>query len=196
MTAHTLRYYERVGLIQPVGRAHNGHRRYSEADEAWLNFLHCMRATNMSIREMQRYAELREKGDATSLERRKLLEDHQAAIAAKIVALQQAHALLTHKITNYKKIEERIRIGGPQVYRAGTRKRTGDGKLISLPPGVGEYAVNGRAGHCIESVHRVRALTRAWVADLHGLKTHFPLARGFGYDSGTAFPRLGPFPLL
>ncbi len=114
MTAHTLRYYERVGLIQPVGRARNGHRRYSEADEAWLNFLHCMRATNMSIREMQRYAELREKGDATSLQRRKLLEDHQSAIAAKIVALQQAHALLTHKITNYKKIEERIRIGGPQ----------------------------------------------------------------------------------
>jgi DNA-binding transcriptional MerR regulator len=114
MTAHTLRYYERVGLIQPVGRARNGHRRYSEADEAWLNFLHCMRATNMSIREMQRYAELRGKGDSTSLERRKLLEDHQAAIAAKVEALQQAHALLTHKIANYKKIEERIRIGGPR----------------------------------------------------------------------------------
>ena len=41
MTAHTLRYYERVGLIQPVGRARNGHRRYSESDEMWLNFLHC-----------------------------------------------------------------------------------------------------------------------------------------------------------
>jgi DNA-binding transcriptional MerR regulator len=114
MTAHTLRYYERVGLIQPVGRARNGHRRYSEADEAWLNFLHCMRATNMSIREMQRYAELREKGDATSLERRKLLEDHQAAIGEQIVALEKAHALLNHKITNYKMIEDRIRIGGPQ----------------------------------------------------------------------------------
>lgn len=114
MTAHTLRYYERVGLIQPVERARNGHRRYSEADEAWINFLHCMRATNMPIREMQRYAELREQGDATSLQRRKLLEDHQAEIAAQIVALQQAHALLTHKIANYRKIEQRIRIGGPQ----------------------------------------------------------------------------------
>lgn len=117
MTAHTLRYYERVGLIQPVGRARNGHRRYSEADEAWLNFLHCMRATNMSIREMQRYAELREQGDATSLQRRKLLEDHQAAIAEKITELQKAHALLTHKIENYKAIEERIRIGGPQLVK-------------------------------------------------------------------------------
>ena len=115
MTAHTLRYYERVGLIQPVGRAQNGHRRYSEADEAWIQFLHCMRATNMPIREMQRYAELRELGDATSLERRKILEDHQAEIAAQIAALQQAHALLTHKIANYRKIEQRIRVVNPQL---------------------------------------------------------------------------------
>ena len=114
MTAHTLRYYERVGLIQPVGRARNGHRRYSEADEAWLKFLHCMRATNMSIREMQNYAKLREQGDASSLERRKLLEDHQAGIAEKIVELQRAHDLLTHKIANYKMIEQRT-IGGPQL---------------------------------------------------------------------------------
>ena len=110
MTTHTLRYYERVGLIQPVGRARNGHRRYSDADEAWLNFLHCMRATNMPIREMQRYAVLRERGTDTSIERRKILEEHQAAIALQIAALQKAHALLTHKITNYRKIEERIRI--------------------------------------------------------------------------------------
>jgi len=117
MTAHTLRYYERVGLIQPVGRARNGHRRYSETDEAWLKFLHCMRATNMSIREMQHYAKLREQGDATSLERRQLLEDHQEAIAEKIAELQQAHAVLTHKIANYKAIEERIRIGGPHLMK-------------------------------------------------------------------------------
>jgi DNA-binding transcriptional MerR regulator len=115
MTAHTLRYYERVGLIQPVGRARSGHRRYSEADAAWIDFLHCMRATNMPIREMQRYAELRELGDSTSIERRRILEEHQAEIAAQIAALQQAHALLTHKIANYRKIEQRIRIGGPQT---------------------------------------------------------------------------------
>jgi DNA-binding transcriptional MerR regulator len=110
MTTHTLRYYERVGLIQPVGRARNGHRRYSDADEAWLNFLHCMRATNMPIREMQRYAALRERGDDTSLDRRKILEDHRAVIAEQIVALEKAHALLNHKIENYRKIEERIRV--------------------------------------------------------------------------------------
>lgn len=113
MTTHTLRYYERVGLIQPVGRARNGHRRYSDADEAWLKFLHCMRATNMPIREMQRYAVLRERGTDTSLERRRILEEHQATVAAQIAALEKAHALLTHKIANYRKIEERIRIPNP-----------------------------------------------------------------------------------
>ena len=84
MTAHTLRYYERVGLIQPVGRARNGHRRYSEADAAWLHFLHCMRDTNMPIREMQRYAAMRAMGQSTLEQRRKLLEDHRAVIAGKI----------------------------------------------------------------------------------------------------------------
>ena len=113
MTAHTLRYYERVGLIQPIGRARNGHRRYTEADAAWLNFLHCMRATNMPIREMQRYAALREMGDATTEQRRLLLEEHQATIAAQIAALDKAHKLLTQKIENDKRIEERTRIANP-----------------------------------------------------------------------------------
>jgi DNA-binding transcriptional MerR regulator len=113
LTTHTLRYYERVGLIQPVGRASNGHRRYSLADEVWIEFLHCLRATNMPIRAMQRYAELRHQGEATSLERRKILEDHQAAIAEQIVELQRAHKILEHKIANYRKIELKTRIGGP-----------------------------------------------------------------------------------
>ncbi|KAA6460967.1 MerR family transcriptional regulator [Acidobacteria bacterium AB60] len=121
MTTHTLRYYERVGLIQPVGRARNGHRRYSDADEAWLNFLHCMRDTNMPIREMQRYAALRENGEASTLERRKILEDHRATIAAQIVALEKAHALLNHKIENYRKIEERIRV--PRAAQESTETR-------------------------------------------------------------------------
>src|SRR5262249_7851930 len=113
MTAHTLRYYERVGLIQPVGRASNGHRRYSEADAAWLNFLHCMRATNMPIRQIQRFAALRRTVDATIEQRRQLLEEHKATIAVQIAALERAHALLSHKIAKYRKTEERARLANP-----------------------------------------------------------------------------------
>ena len=118
MTAHTLRYYERVGLIQPVGRLRNGHRRYSEADAAWLNFLHCMRATNMPIREMQRYAALRERGEDSSLDRRKILEEHRTVITEQIAALETAQKLLTHKIENYRAIEERIGVRKPTEFSA------------------------------------------------------------------------------
>jgi DNA-binding transcriptional MerR regulator len=112
MTAHTLRYYERVGLLQPIGRAQNGHRRYSDEDEAWLHFLHCMRATNMPIREMQR---------------RSILQEHRATIAAQMEALKTAHSLLTHKIENYRAIEERIgvrKLAEPAT--AVDRETTGD----------------------------------------------------------------------
>jgi DNA-binding transcriptional MerR regulator len=75
----------------------------------------------MPIREMQRYAEMRERGEQTSLERRKILEDHQAAIAAQIVALEKAHALLTHKIANYRKIEDRIGVSRPVSHAESER---------------------------------------------------------------------------
>ncbi len=130
MTTHTLRYYERVGLIQPVGRARNGHRRYSETDAVWLNFLHCMRDTNIPIRELQRYAALREQGEVTSLERRKILEDHQSVVAAQIEALEKAHAILTHKIENYRKIEEKLGLRGSSD--AVEVERVGVGELLAV----------------------------------------------------------------
>ncbi len=65
LTAHTLRYYERVGLMGSVGREANGHRVYGPQDSQWVTFLHHLRETGMSIREMQRYcAPCREGGGA------------------------------------------------------------------------------------------------------------------------------------
>lgn len=109
LTTHTLRYYERIGLIQPVGRATNGHRRYSLADEAWIEFLHCLRMTNMPIRELQRYAKLRERGEDTARERRQILEDHLATITAQVAQLQQAQKVLSYKITHDQGIESHPR---------------------------------------------------------------------------------------
>ena len=106
MTAHTLRYYERVGLIQPVWRGQSGHRRYSLKDEQWLKFLKSMRATHMSIREMQRYAALRESGENRVEEQRKILEVHRAALEEQIVSLREAHALLNENIEELRSIEQ------------------------------------------------------------------------------------------
>ena len=106
MTAHTLRYYERVGLIQPVRRGQGGQRRYSDQDEEWLKFLKSMRATHMSIREMRRYAALREGGNNGVDEQRKILDNHRVFLETQIADLQNAQALLIYRIEQFSKPTE------------------------------------------------------------------------------------------
>ena len=90
LTAYTLRYYERIGLIAPIGRDAGGQRRFARADMDWLEFLVRLRATGMPIRSMQSFAALRAKGDATAGERRAMLETHLRAVAAQMQVLQES----------------------------------------------------------------------------------------------------------
>ena len=98
MTAHTLRYYERIGLIQAVARGRNGHRRYSDADEAWLTFLQSLRATHMPIREIQRFAALRQDGVKGLPGQRKVLEEHRRSLEEQVTKLKEAMSLLAARI--------------------------------------------------------------------------------------------------
>ncbi|WP_432383583.1 MerR family transcriptional regulator [Duganella sp. P38] len=76
LTAHTLRYYERIGLIAPVGRGSGGQRRYAPSDLEWIGFLLRLRTTHMPVSLMQAFAKLRAAGDATAPARREMLEAH------------------------------------------------------------------------------------------------------------------------
>lgn len=105
LSAHTLRYYERVGLLGPVARGEDGHRRYAEADLAWLAFLLRLRTTGMAIRDMQRFAALRREGDATIGSRRELLEHHRDEVLARVEELQADLRSITDKITHYERLE-------------------------------------------------------------------------------------------
>lgn len=105
LSAHTLRYYERAGLLDPVGRAESGHRRYAAADLAWLDFLTRLRATGMLIRQMQEFAALRRRGPVTARKRRLLLEAHQHAVRDHIRALTQNLARIEDKIDYYTTLE-------------------------------------------------------------------------------------------
>jgi DNA-binding transcriptional MerR regulator len=66
LSVHTLRYYERIGLIHPIDREENTHRRYSEDDVGWIDFLTKLRAIGMSIQQMQAYAELQRPSKAVT----------------------------------------------------------------------------------------------------------------------------------
>ncbi len=105
LSAHTLRYYERIGLLDPIGRAASGHRRYAEKDLAWLEFLTRLRATGMPIHQMQEFAALRRRGDATLTERRMLLEAHQQAVQSHIAELQRNLGTIEQKIAHYEQLE-------------------------------------------------------------------------------------------
>jgi DNA-binding transcriptional MerR regulator len=102
LTAHTLRYYERVGLMGSVGREANGHRVYGPQDSQWVSFLHHLRETGMSIREMQRYCALRDQGDATLQQRLALLERHTDQVAAELRATHEHLARLRDTVAAYQ----------------------------------------------------------------------------------------------
>ena len=102
LSASTLRYYEQIGLIAPVDRR-SGARRYGEADMRWIAFLVRLRATGMSMRDMQRYAELLRQGDTPEslAERRTVLQQHAQRLQADIGMLGDTLKLVRAKIRRY-----------------------------------------------------------------------------------------------
>jgi DNA-binding transcriptional MerR regulator len=102
LSGHTLRYYERIGLIHPIGRAENKHRRYSPQDIEWIEFLTKMKTTGMPIRELLRYAELQRQGDETLPERLQILESHKRRVAARLAEFQGNMDMVGKKIAYYR----------------------------------------------------------------------------------------------
>ena len=108
LTVHTLRYYERVGLLDPVPRATSGHRRYTQNDVDRVIFFYRLRATGMTIQQMQQWAELYRQGDDSLTIRRALLEEHQRGVEAHIAALQQNLMQIQKKIVLYRTREAEL----------------------------------------------------------------------------------------
>lgn len=102
LTAHTLRYYERAGLmLHAVDRASSQHRRYSGADVTWVQFLTRLRSTSMPIARMREYVQLVRLGDDTTEARRDLLLEHRTTVAAQLETMTQSLAHIDYKIANY-----------------------------------------------------------------------------------------------
>ncbi len=106
LSRDTLRYYEKIGLIESVERAPNGHRRYTQQDVTWVKFLKRLRATGMSIQQMQHYTDLRRQGDSTLTERRLMLEARRHEVEAHVLEYQQLLEFIESKIEIYRQLEE------------------------------------------------------------------------------------------
>jgi DNA-binding transcriptional MerR regulator len=125
LTPHTLRYYERVGLMGSIGRESNGHRVYGAQDSQWVSFLHHLRETGMSIRELQRYCALREQGDATLGARLALLERHTALVATQLREQHEHLAKLRDTVAAYQAKLARQRAAGGELPATGAPPRAG-----------------------------------------------------------------------
>lgn len=105
LSIDTLRYYERIGLVEPPARDAGGRRTYTDDDLGWLYFLTRLRTTGMPIRMMREYAQLRHLGVGTSARRRQILVEHRAGVRERIAELQSCVETLDYKIQNYEQIE-------------------------------------------------------------------------------------------
>lgn len=106
LSAHTLRYYERAGLMkQHVTRDDaNGYRYYTQQDVSWVQFIKCLRSTGMPIRDVQRYTELLRQGDATAAARMQLLKQHRLHIEQHLREVEQHLSAINIKIERYEEL--------------------------------------------------------------------------------------------
>jgi len=100
LSQHTLRWYERIGLLGTIERGGDGRRRFSDSDLDWLSLLIKLRATGMPVRDMQRYAEL-VRSWAGEEERIELLKKHRDEVRRALAAQRECLKLLDAKIGHY-----------------------------------------------------------------------------------------------
>ncbi len=103
LSTHTLRYYERAGLmLDAVERAPSSHRRYTDAEIRWVTLLTRLRATGMPIRRMREYADLVRAGEGNEAERLALLVAHRDAVLDQLAGMRRNLEAIEHKIDIYR----------------------------------------------------------------------------------------------
>jgi len=117
LSVHTLRYYERIGLLDPVERRDNRHRRYTQEDLNWIDFLKKLKATGLPVRAMLRYAELRRAGNTLEsvIERKAMLQAHTLCVRHTLAELQENLAVLQRKLVLYDELEQAARAAGARA---------------------------------------------------------------------------------
>lgn len=106
LTVDTLRFYEKIGLIDPPPRDDAGRRDYDPDVLGWIRFLDQLNATGMKQADRIHYAELRRQGEATYTARREMLEAHRADIVTRLAALQDTLELMDKKVALYQRLEQ------------------------------------------------------------------------------------------
>ena len=98
LSTHTLRYYEKEGLISDVERSQGGFRQYTDEDLERLGLIRCLKNTGMSIQEIARFVQLTHEGDHTLEERVELLREHRERVLERMAEMQEHLDKVTWKL--------------------------------------------------------------------------------------------------
>lgn len=102
ISSATLRYYEKIGLMDPVTKNESGHREYEEKDLRRINFIKCMRTSGVSIEGIKKYVDLFNEGEHTISERKQILVEQLNELTLQVENLQKVVTYLKNKIENYE----------------------------------------------------------------------------------------------
>ncbi|BAS48085.1 MerR family transcriptional regulator [Aggregatibacter actinomycetemcomitans NUM4039] len=102
ISAHTLRFYDKEGLLPNVGRDEHGNRRFTDNDLQWLSLLQCLKNTGMSLKDIKRFAKCTTIGNSTIEERLALFENQTQNVKQQISELKRYLSLLEYKVAFYQ----------------------------------------------------------------------------------------------
>ena len=120
LSEHTLRFYDREGLLPNIGRTASGVRRFSDEDIEWLGMIRCLKSTGMSIKQMRRFVELSMKGDCTLGARLDMLDEHKRSVEAQLADMQRHLNKVNCKIECYRRrLDEYTRAGDAGLTAGG-----------------------------------------------------------------------------
>lgn len=104
LTPHTIRYYEKSGILPAIERGPDGHRRFSPENLDWLALLASLRETGMPTSKMTHFASLYQKGEVSVAERKKMLIEHEEHLKRLQERLMNCRKILAHKLALYNQI--------------------------------------------------------------------------------------------
>ena len=108
LSIHTLRYYEKEGLLKNVSRNNSGRRVYSDTDLMWITWIQRLKSTGMSLEDIKRFSDLRALGDSSIPDRKQILIEHSKKLKSDIQRLQDELDIVEYKVKAYQEKEDKL----------------------------------------------------------------------------------------
>lgn len=121
ITAHTLRFYDKEGLLPFVDRGSGGRRIFKDGDLGWLRIIGCLKETGMPIREIRDYLDLCMKGDKTLQTRLDVMRAHKKKMLEKLAEIKKYMKVIDYKLDYYEKA---VAAGTEAVHRTKPEPET------------------------------------------------------------------------